>query len=334
MSRVAMGGTFDVLHKGHRALLEAAFAVGDEEVAIGVTTDAFANAHRARSVRPFDARAAAVRAFAQARGAGDRVRVLPIDSPFGFALEPRFTHIVATVETQRTAERINEERARLGLAPLEVVLARYVLADDGRPIKATRVAAGEIDAEGRLRRPLRVAVGSENPVKVEAVRRVALRLYGEADVRGFAVDSGAPEQPFEDETWRGAKTRAVAALAAWPEADFGVGVEAGLFDVAATGDLLDVQACAVADASGRITFGQGPGFAYPPAVVARLRVGESVGQVVGDISGEPDVGRKGGAVGWLSKGHFTREELTEPAVLMAFLPRQRPELEWAEEARS
>src|SRR5437764_9754180 len=53
MTRVAMGGTFDVLHRGHRALLDAAFAAGDQGVSVGVTTDAFANAHRQRTVRPY-----------------------------------------------------------------------------------------------------------------------------------------------------------------------------------------------------------------------------------------------------------------------------------------
>lgn len=321
-----MGGTFDVLHRGHRALLDAAFTAGDEEVAIGVTTDAFANARRERKVRAYEARVADLEDFLRSRGFLPRARILPIDTPFGFALEPRFDAIAATEETVGTAEAINRERARLGLAPLRVVLAPYVLGDDARPIKSTRVRQGEIDAEGRLLRPVRIVVGSDNPVKVEAVRHAARRLYGEADVRGFAVDSGVPAQPFEAQTWEGARTRARLALAAWPEADFGVGVEAGLFDVPEAGGLLDVQACVVLDHAGRLTYGQGPGFGYPPAIVARLRAGESVGDVVGDLAAEPDVGRKGGAVGWLSRGHLTRTSLTEPAVLMAFLPRMRAEL--------
>jgi inosine/xanthosine triphosphatase len=160
------------------------------------------------------------------------------------------------------------------------------------------------------------------------------------------VRSGVPEQPFEAQTWEGARARAREALVLWPEADFGVGIEAGLFrfpgldrpDAAASGrveaglfdvrgvGLLDVQACAVADRSGRVTFGSGPGFAHPPAVEKATRAGRTVGDALGDLSGDPDVGRKDGAVGWLSHGHVTRTALTEPAVLMAFLPRLRPEL--------
>lgn len=322
-----MGGTFDVLHRGHHALLDAAFAAGDEGVSVGVTTDAFANARRQRLVRPYEQRVADLKAFLAGRGYLPRADVRPISDATGFALEPRFDAIAATEETLSSAEAINAERARRGLRPLRVVLAPYVLADDARPIKSTRIRNGEVDAEGRLTRPVLVAVGSENPVKVEAVRAALLRLYPEgAEVRGFAVETGVPEQPFEEATWEGARTRARKALAAWPEADFGIGVEAGLFQVPATGGLLDVQACVVLDRAGRLTYGQGPGFAYPAAAQDELRKGASVGEVLAELSGVPDIGRKMGAVGWLSRGHLTRTALTEPAVLMAFLPRLRPDL--------
>jgi cytidyltransferase-like protein len=343
-----MGGTFDVLHRGHRALLDAAFAAGDQGVSIGVTTDAFANARRERVVRPYADRVADLTAFLRERGYLSRAEIRPIDTPIGFALEPQFDAVAVTEETAGTADVINTERAKRGLPPLRVVQAPYILGDDARPIKATRVRAGEMDAEGHLKRALRVAVGSDNPVKIEAVRRAATRLYGHADVRGFAVDSTVAHQPFEEATWRGAATRAKAALERWPDADFGVGieaglfsskagrdtprpagrggVEAGLFEAPSIGLTFDVQACVVVDHAGRSTFGQGPGFSYPESVVAELRKGRTVGDVISQLSGIPDIGKKTGAVGWLTRGHFTRTALTEGAVLMAMLPRLRPEL--------
>ena len=321
-----MGGTFDVLHRGHRALLDAAFEAGDESVSIGVTTDAFANARRDRRVRAWEERVADLRAFLAERRYAARAEILPIDTPFGFALEPRFDAIAATEETAETATRINAERRARGLAPLRVVLAPYILADDARPIKSTRIRNGEVDAEGRLLRPMRVAVGSENPVKVEAVRLAIMRLYGAADVRGFAVASGVAEQPFEEETWEGARTRAREALARWPECDFGVGIEAGLFETPPVAGLLDIQACVVLDHAGRFTYGHGPGFSYPADVSEELRKGASVGEVMSRLAAVEDIGRKEGAVGYLSRGHVSRTQLTEPAVLMALLPRLRPEL--------
>ena len=52
--------------------------------------------------------------------------------------------------TYPTGVRLNEERAGLGLPPLELVMVPHVLADDGRPISSTRVLAGECDVEGRI----------------------------------------------------------------------------------------------------------------------------------------------------------------------------------------
>ena len=59
---------------------------------------------------------------------------------------------------------------------------------------------------------VRVAVGSTNPVKVGAARRVVTRLAAVVEVTGVAVPSGVPDQPWGDEeTIRGARTRARAA---------------------------------------------------------------------------------------------------------------------------
>ena len=51
MITVAVGGTFNILHKGHEALLIKAFELG-ELIHIGLTTDEFANTSRSFDVRP------------------------------------------------------------------------------------------------------------------------------------------------------------------------------------------------------------------------------------------------------------------------------------------
>ena len=82
----------------------------------------------------------------------------------------------------------------------------------------------------------------------------------------------------------------------------------------------------MADKAGRVTLGHGPGFAYPPQVVERVKGGRTVGDVMGEVAGVADIGAKQGAVGWLSRGALDRAELTRGAVVMAMLPRLRPEL--------
>jgi hypothetical protein len=52
---------------------------------------------------------------------------------------------------------------------------------------------------------LRIAVGTKNPCKIDAVRHALLSVIGgsssldvELDIEGFSVPSGAPDQPFGD----------------------------------------------------------------------------------------------------------------------------------------
>ncbi|NOZ83084.1 MAG: inosine/xanthosine triphosphatase [Euryarchaeota archaeon] len=173
---------------------------------------------------------------------------------------------------------------------------------------------------------MRIAVGSLNPVKVEAVLSVAEQLFGSAQVEGVEVRSGVGEQPVGMmETVLGAVRRARAALLQ-RDADFGVGIEAGLIEVPFTlTGYLDVQVCAVADRR-CITLGMGSGFEHPPEVVRAVLAGEEVGEVMERLTGVRDIGRKQGAIGFLSNSLLDRTELTKQAVFMAFLPRLRREL--------
>ncbi|MCA1814242.1 MAG: inosine/xanthosine triphosphatase, partial [Halobacteriales archaeon] len=232
---------------------------------------------------------------------------------------------VVTPETRGTAGRINAMRKDLGLAPLRVEEVPMALAADGERISATRIRKGDIDLEGRLLRA-RIAVGSDNPAKVKAVKAAARDAFPQAAVKGFAVRSGVAEQPFDGDAVKGAQERARLAMQRWPEAQLGVGIEAGLSYVPEAQQHVDVTWCAVMDRAGRFTYGHSPGFTYPQAVVERAKQGEAVGDIMAEVSGVKGIGRKQGAVGFLTRGALDRAELTRSAVLLALAPRLRPEL--------
>lgn len=150
--RVALGGTFDPVHDGHRALFERAFEVGD--VTVGLTSDELApkTRHEDRYVRPFDERKADLESvLAEFADEYDReFRVRELTEPTGIATEPQFDALVVSPETTDGAERINEIREERGHEPLDVEVVPHVTAEDGDIISSTRIVKGEIDEHGTL----------------------------------------------------------------------------------------------------------------------------------------------------------------------------------------
>ncbi len=149
--KVAVGGTFDALHKGHERLLSAAFLRGDACI-IGLTSDRLARElYKAHRVDPYRSRRDALIVLLRREGLASRARIIPIDSPEGPAAEiPDLEAILVSRETHPTALRINELRRRRGLKELKIITVKWVMAGDGEPISTTRIRSGKINREGRL----------------------------------------------------------------------------------------------------------------------------------------------------------------------------------------
>jgi len=165
---------------------------------------------------------------------------------------------------------------------------------------------------------VKVRLGSMNPAKLEGVRRAFLRFFDSVSVECVDVDSGVPEQPFDNDTIKGAINRAVRSYK--PSCSFGVGIEAGLFrnNFTLTG-YLDIQVAAIYDGN-RVCIGYGPGFEYPEKVLRPVLGGSEVGKVMERITGIEGLGKKQGAIGYLTRNEITRSEITEIAVVMALIP--------------
>lgn len=311
--RSAVGGTFNVLHEGHKELLDAAFRNSDE-VFIGITSDAMASASRDR-INPFTIRKNAVKEYAERKDIP--FSIFEISDPFGPAVEfADLDVLVVSEETAETGKQINNERKRRGLRPITLEIIGMRKGPDGNVISSREIIKGSYSRSGNVN-AIRIAVGSTNPVKVEAVRTVMERIYRDVIVIATDVRSGVPEQPWEEDTCKGAVNRAKNALG---DNDLSVGVEAGVFE--RYDGIYDVQHCAVVDRDENITIGTSSGFRYPDDVAALLMKGMTVGDAMKELYGE-NKGKAEGAVGLLSRGLLDRKSLTEQSVTAAMIPRMK-----------
>ncbi len=146
--KVALGGTFEPLHEGHKALIDKAIEIGKENTLIGITSDEMAR-KRLRTVLPFHIRAENVRQYVR-RKHGIDVTIVKLKDPFGTTLEEDFDYLVVSPETLPVAMQINKKREEMGKRPIEIVRVDFVVAGDGKPISATRIKNGEIDRYGEV----------------------------------------------------------------------------------------------------------------------------------------------------------------------------------------
>jgi len=307
-----VAGTFNILHEGHRRLIEKAFEVGDE-VMLGVTTDAMASGMR-KEVIPLYLRKKELEAFLS--GMNKPWKIVEINDIYGpKEMVDSADIIVVSEETEKNAGELNRERGTRGIGPLRVVVVPLVTAYNETKISSTGIMSGEYSRNGS-NDAVRIAVGSTNRVKIEAVRTVMEKIFGNVIVVPVDVKSMVPEQPKGDETRTGAVNRAVSALGG---NDLSVGIEAGVFST--EDGLYDFQYCAVLDKNGKMTIGVGPGFRYPDDIASLVSQGMTVGSAVHKLYGDSGAGRKQGAVGILSKGLLDRKTLTEQSVTAAMIPR-------------
>jgi len=152
-STVLVGGTFDEFHRGHRALIKKAYESG-ERVLLGLSSDQLTRELRKNHrIATYEERLEELRKFLKSEGVLDRVKIVPLDTPYGITLSTTIADaLVVSEETEPVGKEINKKRKASGIAPLKLVVIRMVPAEDCVPISSTRIRHGEIDREGHLTR--------------------------------------------------------------------------------------------------------------------------------------------------------------------------------------
>jgi pantetheine-phosphate adenylyltransferase len=147
---VAMGGTFDIIHKGHFTLLSEAFSVSNK-VIIGLTSDDMALRKEKKLQNDYGRRLETLVKTLEKNFPNSEFEIKKLDNDFGPAvLEKEVQALVVSSETSNQGEILNQLRKQKNLPSVDVVVVPMVLAKDGTRISTTRIRNQEIDYDGNL----------------------------------------------------------------------------------------------------------------------------------------------------------------------------------------
>ncbi len=150
-NKVAVGGTFDRFHIGHEHLIRTALSLG-EQVLIGLTTDTLIQTHpKQHQIQRYSHRKQVITRFLDHHCAAMRCKIIPLYDFFGSSIsDPKIDALIVSTETQQRAKTVNQIRMSKGFAPVKLIVIDLILAQDGKPISASRIRNKEIDRHGKI----------------------------------------------------------------------------------------------------------------------------------------------------------------------------------------
>jgi len=192
---IALGGTFDHFHKGHRKLIDTGLTYG-RKLSIGITTsEMYFNKKLAHSIESYQQRKKSVLDYLEKKKAAQRAEIFKLPDIYGSTKKDgTIESIVVSKSTYPNAIRLNAIREKNNLPELKIICIKDVKGNDGRLISSERIRNGEIDREGNhyfflfkktlllpeylrpvLKKPLgKMIEGEEN--KLEKTAQKVLRL--------------------------------------------------------------------------------------------------------------------------------------------------------------
>jgi inosine/xanthosine triphosphatase len=162
-----------------------------------------------------------------------------------------------------------------------------------------------------------VIVASENPVKVAVAKKAFAAAFPDEEFTFISVksESGVGDQPFNEETKRGAENRLLFIKAKHPEADYWMSQEGGSF---VDGEALYNRAwMAVCDKSGFVAKSSTALFYLPTEVTKLVKGGMELGHATDVFFSSINSKHGVGAVGFLTDGIIDRENYYLQAAIIA-----------------
>lgn len=147
---IALGGTFDRLHIGHKKLITTALEAG-VQITIGIASDAFVkNKFLSASIQPYAFRKKSVRDFVASKMIkSQRVEYVVLNDASGPAVDDESIEaLVVTSHTYMGGQEINKRRTAKGIRALRLIRVPLVMSSDRRVISSERIRLGDISRNG------------------------------------------------------------------------------------------------------------------------------------------------------------------------------------------
>ncbi|MEZ9229829.1 inosine/xanthosine triphosphatase [Vibrio amylolyticus] len=167
----------------------------------------------------------------------------------------------------------------------------------------------------------KVIIASLNPAKIRAVESAFNECFRDVsfEFEGISVPSGVDDQPMSnDETHQGALNRVENAKFAQPNADYYVGLEAGI-------ENNTTFAWMVIESNTHRGESRSASLMLPPEVIQKLENANELGDVMDEVFGTQNIKQKGGAIGLLTQDRLSRSSVYHQALILALIPFVNPE---------
>jgi len=147
---VALGGTFDIFHRGHYELLKKAFSIS-VKVIIGLTSDDFVSKKGKELLHNYLERLESLKTTIEKNFPSSQYQISKLENDFGPAvIEGEVEALIVSEEKSKQGEILNKIRSEKNLPSVQTIVVPMILAKDGVRISTTRIKNSEIDSEGNL----------------------------------------------------------------------------------------------------------------------------------------------------------------------------------------
>ncbi len=165
---------------------------------------------------------------------------------------------------------------------------------------------------------MKILIATKNLGKIEGAKQAFSNYYEEIEIEGIAVSSDVPEEPVNEEIYKGAQNR-VKNLKSYAkekgiEADFYIAIESGITNQLGRWEILSIAS--IENSEGMESWGSSSGFPVPDKYVEEI-IQTDLAKVMDKIFGGNGLRNGKGGISLLTKDKISRIDQTKQAFIMA-----------------